>query len=89
MTATHYCTYCDYYGRDYAGRQSAGNDRCEGTREQVHTLIIKAAPPELVMVGGIECYIGRDGHPYVANGPAKGVLPNSFLYWRKLEQETR
>lgn len=60
-------------------------ERCE----QVHTLIIKAAPPELVMVDGIECYIGRDGHPYVANGPAKGVLPNSFLYWRKLEQETR
>lgn len=52
----------------------------------VHTIHIKEAPPEIVTVDGIECYLGRDGHPYVADGPAKGVAPNSYMYWLYLER---
>lgn len=58
----------------------------EENGEQVHTLVIKAAPPEIVMVDGIACYQGRDGHLYVADGPARGTLPNSYMYWLALER---
>jgi hypothetical protein len=47
MSATHYCTYCDYYSRDYAGRQVPDATVYEGTSRQVlaHANIHPIASP--------------------------------------------
>ena len=54
--------------------------------ENVHTIHFKAAPPEIVTVDGIECYIDRCGEARVLEGPAKGTLPGTYMYWLYLER---
>ena len=55
----------------------------EESGAQVHTIHIKAAPPELFTVDGVKCYRGRDGHPYVAEGPMKGMSPGLANWMRR------